>query len=464
MKLKVVSVKKASISLAEGVRSVKNKQFSAVEWAEACLSRIDQCESELKAWAYFDRELALKTAGQIDQKLASGDPAGVLCGAPIGVKDIFNTQDMPTCMGSPIWKDFTPGNDARTVFYLKEADAMILGKTATAEFAVHALGETLNPHDPSRTPGTSSTGSAVAVATGMIPAALGTQTAGSIIRPASFCGVYGFKPSFGLIPRTGTLKTTDTLDTVGWFARSSEDLELLFDVLRVKGTNFPLSHQAFEDVSRQTVKGRPWRVALVKTYTWKNAEPYAKQSLENFAKQLSKDSNIHLEEVELEKAFQDSHRIHSVIYEKALTHYFKKEFEAHTLISSVFYEMINRGKNLTLDDYKNALEEQIKLSQKMEKFFENFDIILTLSTAGEAPLRNVVEKDDSCLIWTLCGLPVIGAPQFKSPGGLPFGAQLVARRYNDPLLFNFTKFLKSKELIADAETCFAGKKEGVYGN
>src|SRR3990167_8157472 len=184
---------------------------------------------------------------------------------PVGVKDIYNTADFPTQMGSPLWKDFTPGNDARAVYHLKRQGANIVGKTVTAEFAVHALDKTLNPYDATRTPGTSSSGSAVAVSMGMVPAATGTQTAGSIVRPASFCGVYGCKPSFGTIPRTGMLKTTDSLDQIGFFTVHAEDLRRLFDSMRVKGENYPISNAALADESRQKSKGDKWRVGFART-------------------------------------------------------------------------------------------------------------------------------------------------------------------------------------------------------
>ena len=180
-------------------------------------------------------------------------------------------------MGSELWCDFKPGNDARVVYYLKNSGGIIAGKTVTAEFAVHELNETLNPHNVELTPGTSSSGSAVAVALGMVPVAIGSQTAGSIIRPASFCGVYGFKPSFGLIPRTGSLKTTDTLDSIGFFVSHPSDILLVLETIRVHGPNYPLSYRAFKDLSRQNKpRNRPWKVALAKTHTWSHATDYAK--------------------------------------------------------------------------------------------------------------------------------------------------------------------------------------------
>ena len=244
-----------SLSAGEGTRRIRSRELSAVEWARSCAERVEELESGVGAWAYFDREKVLAQARCLDKKIAHGQTLGELCGVPIGIKDTFNTQDMPTSMGSPIWEGFRPGNDARVVFYLRQADGVIAGKTVTAEFAVHAPGKTVNPHAPGYSPGTSSSGSAAAVAAHMVPLALGTQSAGSIIRPASYCGVYGFKPSFGLVPRTGILKTTDTLDTVGVFARVPEDLNLLFEVIRVHGENFPVSHALLMDPACQNPGG-----------------------------------------------------------------------------------------------------------------------------------------------------------------------------------------------------------------
>src|SRR5918912_700941 len=230
------------LSASEASERIKNGDFTAVELTRSCLNQIERHEANVRAWAYLNAELALDQARAIDKKLAAQERTGPLAGVPVGIKDIFNTKEMPTQMGSPIWRNFTPGNDARVVHYLKMADAVLIGKTVTAEFAVHAPGPTLNPHNPEYMPGTSSSGSAAAVAAYMIPLALGTQTAGSTIRPASYCGVYGFKPSFGVLPRTGMLKTTDSLDTIGLFARTIEDVEKLFDPVPVSRTDHLFIH------------------------------------------------------------------------------------------------------------------------------------------------------------------------------------------------------------------------------
>jgi Asp-tRNA(Asn)/Glu-tRNA(Gln) amidotransferase A subunit family amidase len=430
------------LTATEIIAHLRARDFSATEVTRACLETIERLDPAIHAWVHVAPEIALKQAEAADRKLASGQ-AGKLCGVPLGIKDIFNTADMPTQMGSPIWKDFTPGNDARVVHYLRMADAVLLGKTVTAEFAVHAPGPTRNPHNLAYSPGTSSSGSAASTSANMVPLALGTQTAGSIIRPASYCGVYGFKPSFGLVPRTGMLKTTDSLDTVGVFARSVEDLALLFDVIRVRGADYPISHGILNDTTRQTKGRRPWRIGLLQGPKWKYADSYAQQALQEFGRCLANDPEIEIDEVTLPESFQSAHEIHATIYDRALAYYFKEEFIAHTLVSTIMYEIVQRGNKLTLDQYKAALNAQNLLARQLDRVFaDHFDVIVNLSTGGEA-LKGFDSTDrlDNCLIWTLCGVPTINLPVFTGPNRLPFGGQILARRYNDYLLLDFARHL-----------------------
>ncbi len=399
--------------------------MKAEEQVARCADKIELWDQYIHAWAYFNRELALEQARAIDKKTG---PLGRLAGMPVGVKDVMNTKDMPTQMGSPIWNGFQPGNDARVVYNLRMADAVIMGKTVTAEFAVHTPGPTCNPHDQDYSPGTSSSGSAAAVACGMVPLALGTQTAGSIIRPASYCGVYGFKPSFGLIPRTAVLKTTDTLDTIGMFAQSVEDLELLFTTVRVKGRDHPVSSRMLRERGGHS---GPWRIALICGPKWDYAEPYAQRAIFELAYSLDADV--------LTPGLYEVHDVHATIYDRTLAYYFREEFKQHTLVSPVMYEIVERGNRITLDQYKAALARQRELAASLDKLFENYDIILNLSTGGEAPLLGGTDRPDNCLIWTLCGVPAISVPVFKGPNGLPYGAQLVARRYADYQLLSFCK-------------------------
>jgi Asp-tRNA(Asn)/Glu-tRNA(Gln) amidotransferase A subunit family amidase len=436
------------LSIQAILTGYKTGAITPEDVAQLCCDQIEQYDPQYLAMECFDPEQLFAQAASSQQYLSSGKAMRALEGIPVGVKDIFNTTDFPTQMGSPIWAHFTPGNDARAVFHLKRAGGIIPGKTVTAEFAVHTLRKTLNPHDVLRTPGTSSSGSAVAIATGMFPVALGTQTAGSIVRPASFCGVYGCKPSFGLIPRTGMLKTTDSLDTVGFFVLHLDDMETVFDVLRVYGPDYPLSHAALSDVDRQSKPTtRPWRVALVPTYTWQEAPRYAREALCAWADVLAKEPDIELVWQELPAGMKHAHEIHAIIYNKTLSYYFQKEFTQKQLISPIMHELIESGNRIAPHQYQQALKEQEKLAFLMETFFADYDVLISLSTAGEAPLRAEPERRDPSLIWTITHLPVISAPVFTSPTGQPFGLQMAARRYNDRLLFIFANYLGARACI-----------------
>ena len=435
-------------SIADIIAGYRDERWSPVDVARWCIEGYERLESRYDAWEAFSAEKLLQSAADCAAQLHRGASPRALESIPVGVKDIFNTADFPTQMGSPLWKGFTPGNDARAVFNLKRAGAVVPGKTVTAEFAVHSLGKTRNPHSENLTPGTSSSGSAVAVATGMLPVALGTQTAGSIVRPASFCGVWGCKPSFGLVPRTGMLKTTDSLDTVGFFVAHASDLPTVFDALRVHGRNFPISHAAMTDQARQSPpEGRPWRIALVRPHVWPHVPGYAAEALESWARQLAlaQPDRFDITEVELPKEMHRTHIVHETIYNCALAYYFKEEYGRAELISPVMNRLIVAGQQISPAEYEAALAEQVRLARKMDAFLSDFDVLVTLSTAGAAPVREREEAPDTALMWTLAHLAVISAPVFRSPEGMPFGLQLVARRYNDPLLFSFIRELVGME-------------------
>ena len=439
------------LTATELLNKLRMREFKVKDLAESCISQVLRLDSQIESFAYFDPELVLKKAEALDQKIQSNPQIldKKLCGIPVGIKDIFNTRLMPTQMGSPIWKNFQAGNDARVVHYLQMEESIVFGKTVTAEFAVHAPGPTKNPHNPLHTPGTSSSGSAAAVAARMVPVALGTQTAGSIIRPSSYCGIYGFKPSFGLIPRTGVLKTTDTLDTIGCLSRSTADLQLVFDIIRVKGNDFPICEKALNDKSRQSKKGKKWKVGVVRGPKWQDAEPYAQQALFEFVQKLEATGQIETLEINLAMQFDNAHQIHSNIYDRTLAYYFQREFKNHTLVSDNIYQIVSRGNQITLEQYLKALEEQNNLCQIFDDMMsQQCDILLGLSTGGEA-LKGLdsTDRPDNCLIWTLCGAPSINLPVFKGPLGLPFGAQITTRRYNDYLLLDFARELEKLNLI-----------------
>lgn len=446
-----------NLSIADILSGFRNKTFTPLDIAGICKDQVKLLDKKYRAWEVFDGDILIKQAKISDKNIQGKKPVRPLEGIPIGIKDIFNTYDFPTEMGSPIWRDFTPGNDARVVFDLRQAGALIPGKTVTAEFAVHTLDKTRNPHNPNHLPGTSSSGSAVAIALGMVPAATGTQTAGSIVRPASFCGVYGCKPSYGLIPRTGILKTTDTLDTVGFFVGKACDMATVFNAIRVHGKDYPISHAILSDNKRQSKsKGKPWKIAFVKTHTWENVPLYAKRAIADKMESFSKDNHLIVAEVDLPSIMTDSHKVHEIIYDKCLSYYFRDEFKKGKLVSPIMRELIEHGNNISTDEFHQALQIQTKMAETMDDFFAEYDIMATLSTAGAAPLRTERELPDPALMWTMTYLPVVSVPAFVSPGGLPFGLQVVARKYNDLLLFEFINYLVSREMIPEGQNPFPG--------
>lgn len=431
------------------IEQIKSNKITVTELVESTIHRIKEINPQTNAFVHLDFSQNLEIAKELDEKIKHGESIEPLCGIPIGIKDIFNTADFPTEMGSPLWKGFTSGNDARSVHYIRKNNGIIIGKTETAEFAVHALGKSLNPFDSSRSPGTSSSGSAIAVATCMVPIALGTQTGGSIIRPASFCGIYGFKPSFGMIPRTGMLKTTDSLDQIGFFARTPADLELFFDIIHVKGKNYPISNNALNDESRQNVINRPWRIKFVKTHVWNKAKDYAKDALNDFIEKLSKEKDFDVSEFVLPEDFSLTHQMHKKLYTKSLAYYFKNELQNKELVSNIFYKFALDAKDISLNEFDEALAYQNKITKLLDQNFQSFDIVISLSTSSHAPLRNENEIDDPSLIWTMCGVPTINIPYFKTPQDLPLGIQIIARKYNDKLLLQFVKLLHRLNLIKD---------------
>lgn len=440
------------LSATESIKEIKEGNITVTELIQSHINRIKEIESQIKAWVYFNEEKVLSQTVAIDEKIKKGKKVGPLYGVPVGIKDIFNTVDMPTCIGSPIWEGFTPGNDARVVTYIRWADGIIPGKTVTAEFAVHYPGPTVNPHNFEYSPGTSSSGSAAAVASFMVPLALGTQTAGSTIRPASYCGIYGFKPSFGLIPRTGILKTLDTLDHVALFARTIGDISLLFEVLRVRGSNYPYICKLLDGPSKAKDRDTNlWKVAFIKGPGWEHAEKYAKEAILKYVAKLSNLKQVAVEEKDLPENFNKAHDTHELVYTKALSYYFREEYENHVdKISEMFRDMVEKGRKISIQKYYHGLEKQNEYIHMLDEFLSKYDIIINLSTGKEAP-KGIYGRDikDNCLIWTLCHVPSMNLPVFRSPNGLPFGAQIVSRRYRDYDLLDFSTYLEREGLLKD---------------
>jgi Asp-tRNA(Asn)/Glu-tRNA(Gln) amidotransferase A subunit family amidase len=391
-------------------------EASSDEMVRACLERIAEREPTVRAWAHLDPEAALAQARAAD----ASKPRSPLHGVPVGVKDIIDTRDLPTECGTPIYAGRRPAADAACVARLRAAGAVILGKTMTTELAYFHPAETRNPLDPRRTPGGSSSGSAAAVADGMVPLALGSQTAGSTIRPASFCGVLGLKPTHGLIDRTGVKRLSGRLDTLGLFASAIDDLELLLDALTYQRRP-PLRSAA-----------EPPRIAFARTARWQLVEPDAQPALEAAAGALA-DAGAPIDEVELHGELDDLVEAQDTIMAVDVAANLADEYECHgDSISAELSDLIERGRATQRGDYEAALETAERAAERLPSVFEDRDVLLTPAACGQAPLGLEATGDPVfCRAWTLMATPSISVPGPLGGDRLPIGVQLVAPPHRD---------------------------------
>jgi Asp-tRNA(Asn)/Glu-tRNA(Gln) amidotransferase A subunit family amidase len=383
----------------------------------------------------------MRQAREADRRQASGAALGALHGVPVGVKDIFDTADMPTENGTVLHAGRRPQQDATAVARLRSAGAVILGKTVTAELAVYTPGKTTNPHDPRRTPGGSSSGSAAAVAARMVPLALGTQTNGSLIRPASYCGVLGFKPTHGSISRHGVLKQSRALDHVGVFARSADDLALAAGELFAADGNDP---DVAADIRLEVpqIVDSP-RIAFVRSPVWPNATPSTQAAFETMAKRCS--AFVH--DIELPAVFASAIEWHRTIMESDLAESFAREYaEGRDRLSETLVQMIERGQRYTPASYERATEGVVGLVRELDRILASFDAIVTPATPSEAPLGLASTGSPVfCTIWTLCGVPAVSVPILEGADRMPLGAQLVGRRGQDGRLLAIARWLCQRE-------------------
>ncbi|MEJ2691839.1 MAG: amidase [Candidatus Thiodiazotropha sp.] len=426
----------------EAAAAIGKGEMTSEELVSACLRTIEMVDSRVEAWSFLDPELALSQAREADRQRRAGMPLGPLHGIPVGIKDIFDTRDMPTEDGTPLHAGRTPAQDATAVARLRQAGALIMGKTVTTELAVYAPGKTHNPHDPRRTPGGSSSGSAAAVAAGMVPLAIGTQTNGSVIRPASYCGVVGYKPSHGLISRYRVLPLSRRLDHVGVFARSVEDAALLaqqmmgFDERDPDMRPMPL-HDLLSVASSEPPT--PPRLAFVKTAAWDQTEA---DLVAGFA-ELNGFLSERVEEVELPEVFDNVLDWHRCIMETDLAASLRREFErGGNALSQVLREMIDRGRQTLALDYNKAAEMVAALNAILTETLLEYDAIMTPAVTGEAPLG--LESTGSpvfCTPWSLCGVPAVALPLLQGSNGLPIGVQLVSAKGDDARLLRTARWL-----------------------
>lgn len=430
------------MSATEATEAIRAGKTSSEELVSACLDHIAGIEEHIGAWAFLDPDHALAQARDADQALQQGEPLGPLHGVPVGVKDIFDTRDMPTEDGTVLHAGRQPEEDAAAVARLREAGAVILGKTVTTELAVYAPGKTRNPHDPKCTPGGSSSGSAASVAAGMVPLAIGTQTNGSVIRPASFCGVYGYKPTFGRISRHRVLQASRPLDQIGVFARTVEDAALIAEQMMAFDSRDPDTRLGARPrlfgAAAQEPPVEP-RLAFVKTPVWNQADS---DTQEAFAELVAHLGERGAEEA-LPEIFDDAVEQHRVIMEADLARSFEREYDrGKDQLSAILRKMIERGQKVPAVAYNEAVSRIPVLNRSLEKIFEWHDAILTPATIGEAPVG--LESTGSpifCTIWSLCGMPAITLPLLEGGNSMPLGVQLVGPKGDDARLLRTARWL-----------------------
>ncbi len=437
-----ISMELELLGAAEAAQMIRDGLISSQDLVGACLDQIERLEERVQAWAFIDRDLAMKQAKAADAALQTGRPVGSLHGVPVGIKDIIDTGDMPTEDGTILHQGRRPQYDATVVTKLREAGAVILGKTVTTELAVFHPGKTRNPHDLNRTPGGSSSGSAAAVAAGMVPLAVGTQTNGSVIRPASFCGVYGYKPTFGFISRHLVLQQSQPLDQLGVFGRSVEDVALIADAIIGYDPQDPDTKlQARPELFRGQGESPPIRprLAFVKSPVWEQAAEETRAAFEEVADTLGDDA----EPVDLHEMFDEVHELHRLLMEADLARSFAREYgTGREKLSEILCGMIERGQQVTAVDYNNSITRRNELYPLLDKLFESCDAILTPATMGEAPIGlDSTGSPVFCTIWTYFGVPAITVPMLNGANGMPIGVQLVGPRGDDARLLRTARWL-----------------------
>ena len=432
------------LTATEAAAKIASGEITAEQLMQACLDRVKVRDADVQAWAYLDPEYALAQARDADKQLKDGKTVGPLHGVPVGIKDVIDTADMPTENGSPMFTGRRTNHDAACVAALRSAGAIIMGKTVTTELANICPNKTRNPHNPEHTPGGSSSGSGAGVADFQVPLALGTQTGGSVIRPASFNGVYGLKPTLGLIPRGGVLMQSHMLDTVGVYGKSVEDLALIADALSIfdpkDAQSYRGSRGRIQDVLAQEPP-RPPKFAFLRTPAWEHAEPEAQTAIEGIAKSLGDQCDM----PELPAPWNQVVDFHStIIAAEDLAYYGKFLEEQPELLSDKITERLNAAKSVRADDYIKALLAREAINDSLEKLLGNYDAVLCLSAPGPAP-RSLDTTGNAIFngLWTYLGVPCVSLPKL-TVNDMPLGVQLVGMRGDEGRLLRTSRWLDKK--------------------
>ena len=399
------------LSATQAAAAIAAGELDSTTLVQACLDRIAERDGVVGAWQLLDAEGALRSARERDET----PPGGPLHGVPVGIKDMMDTADLATRYGSDIYSGHRPTADAACVVRLRAAGAVVLGKTVTTEFAAFSPGRTANPLDPSRTPGGSSSGSAAAVADRMVPIALGTQTAASIVRPASFCGVFGMKPTFGRVDRSGVKPLSPSLDTVGWFARTPDDLALMARVLA--GTGGAAERAA-------PLPPRP-RIGFVRTPQWSHADASTQERLLQAVQRLTNDADIR--EISLPGPFDGLVDAQMLVMEREGALALDVEWREHReTLSDQLQEMLARGRALPEAAYEQAQQLAAQCRGRLDDLLADVDFLLAPSAVGEAP-PGLERTGDPVFarMWTLLGVPSVSVPGLVGPAGMPLGVQVL---------------------------------------
>lgn len=420
------------LSASGAAAHLASGKLRSEDLVRACLDRIETRESEVAAWQYIDPDAAIRQARARDEWYDGRGAAGVLHGVPVAFKDVIDTADMTTTYGSPIYEHHRPVLDAACVALARQAGAVVMGKTVSTEFAARVPGPTFNPHDPDRTPGGSSSGSAAAVADRMVPLAIGTQTAGSTIRPASYCGIYAYKPSFGLLSFAGVRHLAETFDTLGLFARSLDDLELFRTALLRLPEHLPTE-----------MPPQPPRIAFCRTPVWHHADAATQAHVERAAEEL-RAVGARIEEVSLPPEFADPETLLWSIVHFEMARNLTDEYERHRDgLSDWIKERIEAAYEVPLAQYLARLSEVEHLQALGRELLTGFDAVLTPAAPGEAPLGLADTGPPTFqVIWHMLQMPALTLPAFTGPHGMPVGLQLVGQVREDDRLFSVARWVE----------------------
>ena len=431
-----------ALTAIEAAELIAEGELTSEAYVGACLDRIAAMDDEVHAFVHLDPDAALAQAQALDERQRDGGPLGPLHGVPVAIKDIFDTADFPTECGSLVLKGRRPREDAAAVARLRAAGAVIIGKTVTTECAYYHPGPTRNPHDFARTPGGSSSGSAAAVAAEMVPLAIGSQTNGSVIRPAAFCGVYGIKPTHGTISRHGALLLSRTLDHVGTFARSLGDNALLLDVLAGHDPQDPdtrpLAAPNFLGTALDELEAPP-RLAFVRTPVWDKADAQAHASFEALAEELGDD----IEEVALPDDFAGAWDDHRVVMATEMAHNLgamvARGGEGRS--SEALRTLLAEGAQVSAVRYLAACDNALRYRQGIAAILAEFDAIVTPATLGVAPVGEATGSPLFCSLWSLAGVPAVTLPLLTGEANLPLGVQMIGAPGDDARLLRAANWL-----------------------